>query len=78
MKKPDNFNDVQHPVLRAYNRAVTALTLHQEEGEVPTRQYFDQFEEDERKAIAVMLMSIKADPEETKKRVGAVAYATSN
>ena len=78
MKKPELFNDIENPVLRAYNRAITAVSLHQEEGADATRRYFDNFSEQERLSIASMLMSIQVDPEETKKRVGAEVYASTH
>ncbi len=78
MKKPELFNDIENPVLRAYNRAITAVSLHQEEGDAATRQYFDNFSEGDRLSIASMLMAIQVSPDETKKRVGAEANASTH
>ncbi len=78
MKKPELFNDVENPILRAYNRAVTAVSIHQEEGAQATRSYFENFSENERLSVAAMLMSIQKDPNETKKRVGAEADASTH
>lgn len=78
MKKPELFNDIENPILRAYNRAVTAISIHQEEGERATRSYFENFSEQERLSVAAMLMSIQKDADETKKRVGAEVDATTH
>lgn len=78
MKKPELFNDIENPIVRSYSRAITAVSLHQEEGAEATRRYFENFSEQDRLAVASMLMSIQVDPEATKKRVGEVVYATAN
>lgn len=78
MKKPDNFADIQHPQIQAYNRAVTALTINQEEGADATRAYFEQFDEAERKAVGVMLMAISVDREGVTKRIQALTHENYN
>lgn len=69
MKNPNDFNDVENLHVQAYNRAITALTLNSEEGAESTRTYFEQFSEDERKRVGILLMAIKADPDGTLKRI---------
>lgn len=78
MKKPELFNDIENPIVRAYNRAVTAVSIHQEEGAQATKHYFENFSEQERLSVAAMLMSIQKDADETKKRVGAAANANTH
>lgn len=69
MKNPNNFNDVENLQVQAYNRAITALTINSEEGADATRAYFEQFDEDSRKRVGILLMAIKADPEGTLKTI---------
>jgi hypothetical protein len=78
MKNPELFNDVENTTVQAYNRAITAVEVHKSEGEKATREYFDNFSEKERTVIAAMLMSIQANPDETKKRVGAIINASTH
>jgi hypothetical protein len=78
MKKPDNFADIKHPQIKAYNRAVTALTINQEEGADSTRAYFEQFDEEERRAVGVMLMAISVDREAITKRIQALTNENYN
>lgn len=78
MKNPNTFHDVENPVVSAYNRAITSLSIFDEDGEEPTREYFQQFSENDRSAIAAMMIAIKRDPEATLKRVQAVISETVN
>jgi len=67
--KPNTFNDIQDNNLRAYNRAIMTCNLLEENGEQHARKYLNQFGEKDRAAIGALLMAIKTDPEETKRRV---------
>lgn len=69
MKNPETYVDVQDVVVQAYNRAKTALAIFQEDGEVPTKEYFQQFSEQDRASIAAMMVAHSRDPEGTLKRI---------
>lgn len=69
IKNPSTFNDVESVKLRAYNRAVMAMNLAEENGDADTRAYFQTFSDAERGQIFAMLLAIKQDPEETKRQV---------
>lgn len=64
-----NFNDIENPRLRNYNRATYAMNLAQDKGVDDVRAYFGQFNDQERAAILIMLTAIRQDPEETKRLV---------
>lgn len=64
-----NFNDIENPRLRNYNRATFAMNLAQDKGVDDVRAYFGQFNDQERAAILIMLTAIRQDPEETKRLV---------
>lgn len=78
MKNAETYIDIQNPALRAYNRAVTSLTIFEEDGDQATREYFQQFSDQDRTAIAAMMIAIKRNPEETLKRVQAVAHENAH
>lgn len=68
----NNFNDVDNKTLQAYNRAVMALNLFDDRGEEATTRYLKQFDEQDRVAIAAMIISVRINADETKRKV----YAT--
>ena len=74
MLKPEVFNDIEHPVLRAYNRTMTALTLYRENGGDATAEYLDGFAEKERMAIVAMLLSYQKDPNKVRQQVRDIAH----
>lgn len=69
MKNPETFIDVKNPVIQAYNRAMTSLSILEEDGESEVREYFNQFSEQDRASIAAMMIAHKRNPEATLKRV---------
>ncbi len=53
--KPESFNGIKDRKLRAYNRAVTLYNLVEDEGEVPSIQYFSQFDEQGKNDVITFL-----------------------
>lgn len=78
MKNPETFIDIKNPVIQAYNRAVTSLSILEEDGEVGVREYFQQFSEQDRGSIAAMMIAHKRNPEDTLKRVQEIARNEAN
>lgn len=78
MKNPETFIDIQNPVVQAYNRAVTSLSILEEDGEQAVREYFTQFSEQDRGSIAAMMIAHKRNPDDTLKRVQEIARNESN
>ena len=64
-----NFNDVENNTLRTYNRAQFAMNLAEDTSPDNVRDYFQQFNEQDRTAILIMLAAIRQNPEETKRQV---------
>lgn len=78
MLNAERFDDVDNPVLRAFNRTITALTIHEEDGAEATEAYLESFDDQDKKSIAIMLMSYRKDPVATKEYVRGVAYEATN
>lgn len=78
MKNPETFIDIKNPVVQAYNRAMTSLSILEEDGEAEVREYFTQFSEQDRASIAAMMIAHKRDPDATKKRILEIARNESN
>lgn len=58
-EKPSDFNEIEDPVLRAYNRAVIVYNLMNDEGEIPASNYFVQFSVEDKSAIIQTLVKIR-------------------
>ncbi len=69
MKNPETYIDVQDQVVQAYNRAKTALAVFEEAGQEATKEYFQQFSEQDRASISAMMIAHSRDPEGTLKRI---------
>ncbi|QHJ80984.1 MAG: hypothetical protein [Caudoviricetes sp.] len=78
MKNPETFIDINDQAVQAYNRAKTSLSILEEDGEGAVREYFQQFNEQDRASIAAMMIAHARDPEGTLKRVQERARETSN
>ena len=62
------FNEVENKALRAYNRAVMTVNLKTDINDDAARKYLNNFDEEDRKHIAVVLMGIKTHGAEAVKR----------
>lgn len=66
----DTFNEIENPLLRAYNRAVMSLNLNGDEGKECAARYLAMFSDKENAAIYALLSGIdKYGPEAIKKNV---------
>lgn len=73
----DTFNEIENPLLRAYNRAVMSLNLNGDEGKECAARYLSMFTDKENAAIYALLAGInKHGPELIKKNVMARVNAT--
>lgn len=63
------FNEVENKALRAYNRAVMCVNLKADVGENEARKYLENFNEEDKKGIAAILMGIKGYGAEAVKQV---------
>ena len=59
MSSFDTFNEVQEPLLRAYNRAVMALNLNVDEGKECASRYLSMFSDKENAAIYALKKMIR-------------------
>lgn len=62
------FNEVESKSLRAYNRAVMTVNLKTDVSEQAAREYLQNFNDEDRKGIAAVLMGIKMHGSEAVKR----------
>lgn len=53
-----NFNEIDYTPLRVYNRTVMAINLKNDIGTSGLKEYLEQFSEDERKQIGIMIIFI--------------------
>lgn len=70
MTKFTTFNDVQNPMLRAYNRAVMTSNINNRHGAEKAEEYASEFTDKERLAMMSILIAIaKYGEEEVKRQV---------
>lgn len=70
MSKFDTFNEIENPLLRAYNRAVMSININVDEGKECAARYLSMFTDKENAAIYALLTGInKYGPEAIKKNV---------
>lgn len=70
MSSFDTFNEVENPLLRAYNRAVMSINLNVDEGKECAARYLSMFSDKENAAIYALLAGIdKYGPDTIKKNV---------
>ncbi len=70
MSSFDTFNEVQEPLLRAYNRGVMATILEVDGGKECATRYLSMFSDNENAAIYALLAGIdKYGPETIKRNV---------
>jgi len=55
----NNFEDIQHLPLRAYNRAVFYSNLFEDSGKMYAKEYVSQFSPKERLAIAQTIAAVR-------------------
>ncbi len=55
----NTFVDIESPLLRAYNRAVSCSNILETFGQAKLEEYYGQFNEVEQKAIYTLLWGIK-------------------
>lgn len=55
----ENFNSVQHPPLRTYNRVVTSHNIKEDFGVAVMNEYISQFSKDEMYRMMLVLNYIK-------------------
>ena len=68
MSSFDTSNEVQEPLLRAYNRAVMATNLNVEEGKECATRYLSMFSDKENAAIYALLAGMDKYGAETIKK----------
>lgn len=57
--KHNNFNDVDSPLLRTYNRAVLSMNLLEQYNQEEAEQYLTQFTDNDKAAIHAILLAIR-------------------
>lgn len=57
--KHNNFNEIDSPLLRTYNRAVMATNLLEQYNEDEAEQYLNQFTDNDKAAIHAILLAIR-------------------
>lgn len=78
MRNPETYVDIKDQVVQAYNRAMTAKAVYEEDGYDAATEYLVQFSMQDRASIAAMLASHARDPEDTLKRVQERVRATAH
>lgn len=78
MNDISNFNEIEHGVLRAWNRLVTATNLVGDVGQEVATEYLSQFPQEDQLAIGVLASAIRNTSfEEVSKQVAMAVRANT-
>lgn len=57
----NNYNDINSPTLRAWNRAVTVLAAYKKGGADKVAEYTKQFTQEDKNNISYIFQKVRAD-----------------